>query len=155
MRFRNDTAYPLFIRGLAGSNSVRFEIYSKPLGRSVSFTKPAVSNVRPAIDTTVYTAELKRGQKKRPRRRLTARTFRSRGLPGDASGRTLHVDRWFSHYVRVDGVLQIGTGWAGPRRRLLLSDAKLPSPTGTGERLSPLATGEVAVHLRLALLLLG
>ena len=28
----------------------------------------------------------------------------------DSSGRVIHVDRWYSHYVRVDGVLQIGTG---------------------------------------------
>ena len=110
MRFRNDTAYPLFIRGQAGGNWVRFEIYSKPLGRSVSFTKPAVSNVRPAIDTTVYTAELKRGQKKRTETPTDGKDVWVTRTVRDASGRTLHVDRWFSHYVRVDGVLQIGTG---------------------------------------------
>ena len=110
MRFRNDTPYPLFIRGQAGGNWVRFEIYSKPLGRSVSFTKPAVSNVRPAIDTTVYTAELKRGQKKRTETPTDGKDVWVTRTVRDASGRTLHVDRWFSHYVRVDGVLQIGTG---------------------------------------------
>jgi vancomycin resistance protein YoaR len=110
MRFRNDTAYPLFVRGQAGRNWVRFEIYSKPLGRSVTFSKPAVSNVRPAIDTVVYTAELKRGEKKRTETPTAGKDVWVSRTVRDAGGRVLHVDRWFSHYVRVDGVLQIGTG---------------------------------------------
>jgi len=110
MRFRNDTSSPLYIRGMAGSTWVRFEIYSKPLGRSVSFTKPAVANVRRAVDTVQYTAELKRGQKKRTETPTDGKDVWVTRTVRDASGRTLHVDRWFSHYVRVDGVLQIGTG---------------------------------------------
>jgi vancomycin resistance protein YoaR len=109
MRFRNDTAHPLFIRGTAGGTWVRFEIYSKPLGRTVSFTKPAVANVRHAVDTVVYTAELKRGQKKRTETPTDGKDVWVTRTVKDSSGRVLHVDRWFSHYVRVDGVLQIGT----------------------------------------------
>src|SRR4030095_15830837 len=62
MRFRNDTPNALFIRGLTGGNWVRFEIYSNPTGRTVTFSRPLVSNVRPAIDTIVKTAQLKKGQ---------------------------------------------------------------------------------------------
>jgi vancomycin resistance protein YoaR len=109
MRFRNDTASPLFIRGTAGGTWVRFEIYSKPLGRSVSFTKPAVANVRHAVDTVVYTAELKRGQKKRTETPTDGKDVWVTRTVKDSGGHVLHVDRWFSHYVRVDGVLQIGT----------------------------------------------
>jgi hypothetical protein len=95
---------------MAGSTWVRFEIYSKPLGRSVSFTKPSVANVRKAVDTVEYTAELKRGQKKRTETPTDGKDVWVTRTVKDSSGRVIHVDRWYSHYVRVDGVLQIGTG---------------------------------------------
>jgi len=110
MRFRNDTSQPLYIGGLAGSTWVQFEIYSKPLGRSVSFTKPSVANVRKAVDTVEYTAELKRGQKKRTETPTDGKDVWVTRTVKDSSGRVIHVDRWYSHYVRVDGVVQIGTG---------------------------------------------
>ena len=28
----------------------------------------------------------------------------------DSGGRVIHSDRWSSHYIRVDGVLQVGVG---------------------------------------------
>ena len=32
------------------------------------------------------------------------------GTVRDSSGRVIHSDRWTSHYIRVDGVLQVGVG---------------------------------------------
>ncbi|MFL5775677.1 MAG: VanW family protein [Chloroflexota bacterium] len=110
MRFRNDTSNALFVRGMAGSTSVRFEIYSKPTGRKVTFSAPAVSNVRPAIDTRVTTAELKKGQRERTETPTDGKDVWVSRTVRDSSGRVIHSDRWFSHYVRVDGVLRIGVG---------------------------------------------
>jgi vancomycin resistance protein YoaR len=110
MRFRNDTPNALFIRGLSGGGWVRFEIYSLPTGRTVSFSRPSVSNVRKATDTVQYTASLKKGRSERiefPANGMdvvVTRTVRS------ASGAVLHSDRWASHYVRVTGILMVGTG---------------------------------------------
>ena len=110
MRFRNDTKNALFVRGLSGSTWVRFEIYSVPTGRTVSFSSPAVSNVRKAIDTTVKTAELKRGQTERTETPSDGKDVVVVRTVRDSSGRVIHSDRWASHYVRVDGVLRIGIG---------------------------------------------
>jgi vancomycin resistance protein YoaR len=110
MRFRNDTATPLFIRGLSGGGWVRFEIYSLPTGRTVTFSKPAVSNVRPAIDTSVRTSALKKGQTERLETPTAGKDVFVTRTVRDASGRVVHTDRWFSHYIRVDGILRIGIG---------------------------------------------
>jgi vancomycin resistance protein YoaR len=110
MRFRNDTGHALYIRGLSGGNWVRFEIYSIPNGRTVSFSRPLVSNVRPAIDTTVTTSELKKGQRERTETPSDGKDVVVSRTVRDASGRVIHHDTWSSHYVRVDGVVRIGTG---------------------------------------------
>ena len=110
MRFRNDTGNSLFIRGLSGHGWVRFEIYSLPTGRTVTFTKPAVSNVRQAIDQTVRTASLKRGTSKRmesPTNGMDVVVYRT---VRNSSGSIIHSDRFVSHYIRVNGLLLVGTG---------------------------------------------
>lgn len=110
MRFRNDTGNALYIRGLSGHGWVRFEIYSLPTGRTVTFTKPAVSNVRKAIDQTIYTSSLRKGQRVRdetPTNGMDVVVYRT---VRNASGSVIHSDRFVSHYIRVDGVLRIGTG---------------------------------------------
>jgi vancomycin resistance protein YoaR len=110
MRFRNDTPNALFVRGLSGSTWVRFEIYSVPTGRSVSFSAPSVSNVRKAIDTTVKAADLKVGQSERTETPSDGKDVVVVRTVRDSSGHVIHSDRWASHYVRVDGVLRIGIG---------------------------------------------
>ena len=109
MRFRNDTANSLYIRGLSGPGWVRFEIYSVPNGRTVTFSRPAVSNVRKAIDTTVHTSTLKRGQSKRveyPTNGMDVVVYRT---VRNANGAVIHSDRFVSHYIKVNGVLMVGT----------------------------------------------
>lgn len=109
MRFRNDTPNSLYIRGLSGPGWVRFEIYSVPNGRTVTFSRPAVSNVRKATDQTVQTSSLKRGQSKRvevPANGMDVVVIRT---VRNANGAVVHSDRFVSHYIRVDGVLLVGT----------------------------------------------
>ena len=57
MRFRNDTAYPILIRGFASPGIVRFEIWSVPNGRTVTLSRPQVTNVVKGYDTTVQTRD--------------------------------------------------------------------------------------------------
>ena len=110
MRFRNDTRVPIFIRGVAGSGWVRFEIYSLPTGRTVTFSKPSVANVRRAVDRAVRTSALRAGTRRRDETPangmdvVVVRTVR------DARGAVIHRDRFASHYARVDGIVLIGTG---------------------------------------------
>lgn len=110
MRFRNDTKNDLLIRGLSGSGWVRFEIYSLPTGRSVTFSSPSVSNIRRAIDTTVETASLKRGQRERTESPANGMDVVVVRTVKDSSGRLVHSDRFVSHYIRVDGVVRVGIG---------------------------------------------
>ena len=112
MRFRNDTSEALIIRGLSGSGWVRFEIYSRPNGRSVTFSSPSVSNVRKAVDSRVETSSLKKGQTKRLESPSNGMDVSVTRTVRDAGGRVIHSDRWTSHYIRVDGVLQVGIGSA-------------------------------------------
>ena len=109
MRFRNDTAHPIFIRGNAGPGWVRFTLYSRPNGREVSFSTPQVWNVVPARDATVLTSTLPAGTTKRLEypvqgmNVLVTRTVRE-------NGRVIHRDEFFTRYGKVDGILQVGTG---------------------------------------------
>jgi vancomycin resistance protein YoaR len=109
MRFRNDTPYALYIRGLSGSSFVRFEIYSLPTGRTVTFTSPTVTNVLRATDQTVPTAKMKRGTSERvevPTDGKDVVVFRT---VRDANGAVIHSDRFVSHYIRVNGLRLVGT----------------------------------------------
>jgi vancomycin resistance protein YoaR len=110
MRFRNDTGSSLFIRGLAGGGWVRFEIYSLPTGRSVSFTRPSVSNVRPAVDKIVKTSSLRRGRTDRQEYPANGMNVVVSRIVRDARGKVIHRNTWVSHYGRVDGILLVGTG---------------------------------------------
>ena len=58
MRFRNDTAHPVMIKSFASPGVVRFEIWSVPNGRKVSWSAPSVSNVVGGYDTVQYTSTL-------------------------------------------------------------------------------------------------
>jgi vancomycin resistance protein YoaR len=110
MRFRNDTGVPIYIRGLAGGGSVRFEIYSQPTGRTVTFSKPSVSNVRKAVDRVVRSSELRAGVRRRDETPANGMNVVVVRTVRDARGRIIHSDRFASNYGRVDGIVMVGTG---------------------------------------------
>jgi len=109
MRFRNDTQNRLYIRGVTGPGWVRFEIYSAPTGRTVSFTPPAVRNVVRAIDTTRRTSSLRRGTTDRVEHPTDGKDVVVYRTVRDSHGRAVHNDVFASHYSRVDGLLLVGT----------------------------------------------
>lgn len=108
MSFQNDTQYPLLIRAYAVPGVVRFDIYSVPTGRTVTWSTPIIKNYLPASDSTVYTTAIPPGTRQRveyPTAGFDAwvtRTVR------DANGNVIEQNTFYSHYARVNGILEIG-----------------------------------------------
>ncbi|HET9614533.1 MAG TPA: VanW family protein [Candidatus Limnocylindrales bacterium] len=110
MRFRNDTRYPILIRGFAGPGIVRFEIWSVPNGRTVTLTRPIVTNVVPGYDTTVPTASLPKGSSQRTEWPVDGKDVSVTRIVRDASGRIVHEETYVSHYHRMVGINMVGIG---------------------------------------------
>ena len=110
MRFRNDTKYPILIRGFASPGVVRFEIWSVPNGRTVTLSRPMVTNVVPGADSTVRTSTLPSGQTLRTEWPVDGKDVVVTRTVRDANGRIIHFDTFVSHYHRMIGILQIGIG---------------------------------------------
>jgi vancomycin resistance protein YoaR len=121
MRFTNDTPNPIIIRAWTtrGSKStITVQLWSKPMGRKVTFSPEFKANLTIASDKTIYTTKLAPGTKARAEYPTNGfSTSRTRTVT-DATGKIIHQDTWVSHYVKVNGLLEIGV-------------AKAPAPTPT------------------------
>jgi vancomycin resistance protein YoaR len=114
MSWTNDTDYPVLIRGYKIKDGtrgyVKFELYSVPTGRTVTFSKPIVKNVRPASDSVQYTSSLAAGVTKRVEYPVDGKDVWVTRTVRDASGKVIHQETYYSHYSRVNGLTLIGTG---------------------------------------------
>ena len=110
MRFRNDTAYPILIRGFASPGVVRYEIWSVPNGRTVTLSRPSVSNIVKGSDSTVKTAALPAGTSERTEWPVDGKDVVVTRTVRDSHGRVIHHDTFVSHYHRMIGILRIGIG---------------------------------------------
>jgi vancomycin resistance protein YoaR len=110
MRFRNDTKYPILIRGFASPGFVRYEIWSVPNGRSVSFSRPQVTNVVRGSDSEVRTAALKAGTSERIEWPVDGKDVVVTRTVRDANGHVINRDTFVSHYHRMIGINRIGIG---------------------------------------------
>jgi vancomycin resistance protein YoaR len=114
MSWTNDTDYPVLIRGYkirdGNRGYVRFDIYSVPTGRKVSFSKPIVRNVRPAHDSVQYTSALAPGVRKRVEYPVDGKDVWVTRTVRDKSGKVIHQETYYSHYSRITGIVQIGKG---------------------------------------------
>ncbi len=108
MRWRNDTDYPVLIRGFASPGVVRFDLYSVPTGRTVTFSKPVVTNYAKATDVTQYTTALKPGQSKRVEFPTDGMNTVVTRVVKDKDGKIIRTDTFSSRYARVNGLLLIG-----------------------------------------------
>jgi vancomycin resistance protein YoaR len=124
MSFRNDTAYPILIRGYATPGTVRFSLYSVPTGRTVTFTTPIVSNRNPGVETTQETTSIPVGTSKRLEYPTVGMQVTVSRTVTDASGVVLHQDVFHSHYARVNGLTLIGRAPSDPG-----GDTPSPSPS--------------------------
>ena len=112
MSWVNDTDYPVLIRGFkikdGGSGYVRFDLYSVPTGRKVTFSKPLVKNVRRATDTVQTTSTLAPGVRKRIEYPVDGKDVWVTRTVRDAAGKVIHQETYYSHYARITGVTLVG-----------------------------------------------
>jgi vancomycin resistance protein YoaR len=108
MSFRNDTEWPILIRGYGGVGTVRFEIWSVPNGRSVALSDPITGNFRSAIETTQVSTDLAPGQSVRKEYAHDGFDATVTRTVYDASGAVIHSDTYFSAYGVVNGVTLVG-----------------------------------------------
>lgn len=124
MSFRNDTDFPILIRGTGWSvrtkGYVKFVFWSVPTGRSVTFSTPIVKNIQRATDTTVYTDELALGVKERIEYPVDGKDVWVTRTVVDAAGAVIHEETYYSHYARITGILRIGAPTPAP--------SPIPSP---------------------------
>lgn len=108
MRFRNDTRYPLLIRGFASPGIVRFEIWSVPNGRTTTWSRPSISNVVSGSDSVQRTSLLRHGQTQRIEWPVNGMDVSVTRTVRDSGGHVVHVDTFVSHYHRMVGILLVG-----------------------------------------------
>ncbi len=111
MSFTNDMTHPIVIRTFrytaGGRGWVRYEIWGIPDGRTVSLSKPSVSNVQQATTSTVFVNSLKPGVRMQTE-------FPADGMDVAVSrvvrkgGRVIHSETFRTHYVLWNGVIQVG-----------------------------------------------
>jgi vancomycin resistance protein YoaR len=140
LKWTNDTPYPIVIRGYSTKGSisrVTFELWSLPLGRSVTFNGvPAAkfkggtqTDVVKAGDGVVYVSTLAPGQKYRAEYPTAGFNTTVTRVVTDQSGSVIHTNQWNSHYVKVDGILQVGAARTAPA-----SAAVVPANNVLGRR---------------------
>jgi vancomycin resistance protein YoaR len=110
MRFRNDTKHPVLIKAYASPGTVRFEIWSVPNGRTVSWSRPVVRNVVRGYETVRYTSSLPRGKRERIEWAVDGKDVSITRTVRNADGRVVHRDLFVSHYHRMVGVMLEGKG---------------------------------------------
>jgi vancomycin resistance protein YoaR len=112
MSFTNDTEYPLLIRGLGWKNGgrgyVKFEIYSVPTGRKVTFATGPKRNYRSPSDVIEYTSSLPSGAAKRIEYPVAGFQVSVTRTVRDRSGKIIHKNTWFSNYARITGITLVG-----------------------------------------------
>ena len=108
LAFRNDTPTPILILGSSTRTSVRFDVYGISDGRSVSFSRPIVKNVKQARDLVEKTSSIPRGTRKRVEYPTDGFDSWVTRRVVDGNGRVIHRETFYSHYGRVDGVTLLG-----------------------------------------------
>lgn len=109
MSFRNDTRYPILIKAIASPGVVRFEIWSVPNGRTVTWSKPAISNVVRGYDTVQQTSSLPKGTKSRIEWPVDGMNVSVTRTVREANGRVVHRDTFVSRYHRMVGITLVGS----------------------------------------------
>ena len=115
MSFTNDTDFPILIRGRGwregGSGYVRFELYSVPNGRKVSFSRAAgLGPDHGPRQRPVHELSLPAGTSKRIEYPVNGKKVQVTRVVRDRNGNVIHKDTYFSHYKTVTGIVLIGRG---------------------------------------------
>jgi len=133
MSWTNDTAYPILIRGstwhVGGRGYVRFQLFSVPTGRTVSFTTPIVKNRRAATTVTQDAPDLPVGRRKQIEYPVEGKDVWVTRTVTDASGAVIHRETYYSHYSTITGIILVGTGGVTTSPSPSPSAAPSPSPS--------------------------
>ena len=112
MTFTNDTVKPILIRGVksrhGGIGYVTYEIWGTDDGRTTTISRPRVSNVVAATTNTVYVDTLPHGERLQLEYPSNAMDVAVTRTVRDANGKILHLEVWETHYIRWNGLIQIG-----------------------------------------------
>lgn len=109
MKWQNDTKYPVLIRGINSANASRFDLYTVPLNRTVTFSKPTVRNVRQATTVTEYTSALAPGVRKQIEYEHDGMdVWVTRTVTDNTTKKVVHKETFGSRYGVVNGVILIG-----------------------------------------------
>jgi vancomycin resistance protein YoaR len=110
MRWRNDSPYPVIVRGYSTSTTVTFELWTVPDGRKVAPipARPRIWNVVKAASRIEYVTTLKPGERYQEEYPADGYDTVVRRTVTDASGTVIHQDTFSSHYSKMDGILRIG-----------------------------------------------
>lgn len=110
MRWRNDSRYPVLVRGCSTSTDVTFELWTVPDGRKVAPipAHPRIWNVVNAANRIEYVTTLKPGERYREEYPADGYDTVVGRTVTDASGKVIHRDTFRSHYSKVNGLLRIG-----------------------------------------------
>ncbi|CAN5744046.1 hypothetical protein BH24CHL6_BH24CHL6_06170 [soil metagenome] len=115
MRFTNDMQHPLLVRGINRRGAVIFEVWGVPDGRTVSFSKPVISNEKRAYEILRYSDSLRPGQRRRiewPANGFDSSVTRT---VLDATGAVIHTDTYKSSYAMIKGVTLVGRSANSPK----------------------------------------
>jgi vancomycin resistance protein YoaR len=135
MKWTNDTPNPIVIHSWGttrgSKRTITIQLWSLPTGRTVTFTPAYKANVVKSTDSTVYTTAIPVGTSNRAEYPTDGfDTSRTRTVT-DANGKVIHEDTWKSHYIKVDGILEIGVA---------STPTPKPKPTGGSTPTPPPAT---------------
>lgn len=111
LRWRNDTASPVFLWSWVGDTSVTFEVWGVPTGRTVTFSAPVQRNFVAVPKDQPADPAFPVGYSLAGRDVIVTRTV------ADSDGTVLHRDTFFSRYAPV---------WGGP---LPAPKEETPPPT--------------------------
>ena len=112
MTFTNDMATPVVIRAYktrrGSSGYVHYQIWGVPDGRTVSLSRPSVSNVLQATTNVVTVSTLPHGVREQTEYPSNGMDVSVSRVVRDAGGRVIHADTWQTHYVLWNGRIEVG-----------------------------------------------
>ena len=108
MTFTNDTAYPILIKSFKTGGSVTFSLYGIPTGRTVTFSKPVITNYVKATSKVVHVSTLPAGRLVRIEYPDDGFNSSVTAFVRNAQGKLISNRTYVSHYGMVVGVQYLG-----------------------------------------------
>lgn len=108
MTFQNDTPDPILIRAYAADGFVRFDVWGVPTGRTVTLSRPYVTDQRAAADLTIVDPSLPPGTAIRDESPHAGMNVTVTRWVHDRDGELLHENTFFSPYRVVNGITRVG-----------------------------------------------